>query len=99
MVLNNTDALLQSLTTLVMSNGKAVSRFGAQVVVMKNFIDATIPHLTATQRAEIAKAFRQGIEDTMSLVDDIPLPAEYHSTLLEQTNTLLNVLQTTSTTR
>lgn len=99
MVLNNPDALLQSLTDLLMSNGKAVSRFGAQVVVMRKFIDATFPLLTATQREEIAKAFRHGIEDTMSLMDDLPLPAEYHSTLLEQTNTLLNMLQTTSTTR
>jgi hypothetical protein len=95
--LNNTDALLQSLTTLVMSNGKAVSRFGAQVMVMRNFIDVALPHLTTTQRAEIAKAFRQGIENAMSLMDDISLPADYHSTLLEQTNALLNVLQTSPT--
>lgn len=92
MVLNNTDALLKSLTILVTSNGHAISRFGAQVVVMSKFLDATFPHLTATQCAEITKSFRHGIEDTMSLMDDIPLPAEYHSSLLEQTNNLLNAL-------
>ncbi|RDJ97579.1 hypothetical protein [Paraburkholderia lacunae] len=97
--MNNTDALLHSMTELVTSNGKAVARFGAQVVVMSKFIDATFPRLTATQCEEIAKAFRDGIDDAMSLMDNITLPAEYRSTLLEQTNTLLNGLQGRSTTR
>ncbi|MFL9868512.1 hypothetical protein PQR37_37265 [Paraburkholderia nemoris] len=90
--MNSPDAILKSLKTLVTSNGNAVSRFGAQVVVMSKFIDATFPQLTAAQCAEITKLFRHGIEDTMSLMDDMPLPAEYHSTLLEQTNNLLNAL-------
>ncbi|KAE8758432.1 hypothetical protein FSO04_18760 [Paraburkholderia madseniana] len=95
--MNNTDALLTSPTNVVSSNCKAVSRLGAQVVVMCKLLDTTLPHLTATQCAEISKAFRHAIEDAMSLMDDIPLTVEYHSTLLEQTNTLLTAPDRKST--
>ncbi|SDI57072.1 hypothetical protein SAMN04487926_119105 [Paraburkholderia steynii] len=92
MILNDIDSLMESLATSVASNGNAVSRFGARVVVMSKFIDATFPQLTATQCVEIIRQFRQGIEDSLSLMDDMPLPGEYHSTLLEQTNNLLTAL-------
>lgn len=95
--MNNADALLKSLVTLVTSNGKAVSRVGAQVMVMRRFIDATPPQLTATQCAEMTRVFRHGTEDTTSLMDDRSLPAEYHSTLLEQIDDLLNALNGKST--
>jgi hypothetical protein len=35
----------------------------------------------------ISRSFREGIEDAMALMDDVALPAEYHSALLEFTNT------------
>lgn len=92
--MNNIGALLQSLNTFVKSNGETLARFGARVAVMSVLLDVTLPNLTAAQRAEITKLFRHGIEDTMSLMDDVPLPAEYHSTLLEQTNAFLAILNT-----
>jgi hypothetical protein len=55
MDLNDTDALLSSLSTLVAMNGKAMSRFSAQVMVMKQFLAAAFPNLTAAQCAEITK--------------------------------------------
>ncbi|HEV3426192.1 MAG TPA: hypothetical protein VG105_20855 [Paraburkholderia sp.] len=55
MDLNDTDALLSSLSTLVATNGKAMSRFSAQVMVMKQFLAAAFPNLTAAQCAEITK--------------------------------------------
>jgi hypothetical protein len=94
--LKNTNALLKSLTTLVASNSETISSFGAQIVVMGNFLDATFPHLTAAQCAKITTSFRHEVERTMSLMDDVPLPAEYHSMLLAQTNALLNMLHARS---
>ncbi|WP_242540486.1 hypothetical protein [Trinickia mobilis] len=56
---------------------------------MSKFLDAALQHLTASQCTEIMKSFRCGIEDAMLLMDDVALPAAYHSTLLDQTNLLL----------
>ncbi|WP_242540598.1 hypothetical protein [Trinickia mobilis] len=56
---------------------------------MSMFLDAVFPRLTASQCAEITTSLWHGIEDAMSLMADVVLPAEYHSTLLEQTNLLL----------
>jgi hypothetical protein len=45
-------------------------------------------------RIEIKQSFLQGIDDVMSLMDDVPLSANYHSTLLELelTNVILSAL-------
>ena len=95
--MNKTDVLLKSLTTLVASNGNAISSLGAKTVVLTKLIDATFPHLTASQCTAISKSFRNGIEDAMSLMDDLPLPADYHSAVLEQTNMFLIALDRKST--
>jgi hypothetical protein len=65
---------------------------GARAMVMGKFIDAVLPHLTTLQRAEVTRSFRQGIEEALSLMDDVALPAEYHSALLELTNAILATL-------
>ena len=62
---------------------------GARAIVLGKFLDAALPHLTTLQCAEVSRSFRQGIEETLSMMDDVPLPAEYHPTLLELTNTIL----------
>lgn len=82
------------MRTFVTSNGETLARFGARVEVMSVLLDVTLPHLTAAQRIGITKLFRHGIEETMSLMDDMPMPAEYRSTLLEQTNMFLAILNT-----
>ena len=48
--------------------------------------------LTRAQCAEIAVAFRKGIEETMALADDVPLPDKYHIALLQQVNAVLSAL-------
>jgi hypothetical protein len=53
------------------------------------FHEAVLPYFTTPQRAAITTSFRQGVEDAMGLMDDVALPAEYHSALLELTNTIL----------
>jgi hypothetical protein len=55
-------------------------------------LEAVLPHLTPLQRVEITRSFREGIEDALSLMDDVALPAEYHSALLELTNSILAAL-------
>jgi hypothetical protein len=65
---------------------------GARAMVLGKFLEAVLPHLTTLQRIEITGAFRQGIEEAMSLMDDVALPAEYHSALLDLTNAILAAL-------
>jgi hypothetical protein len=57
-----------------------------------SFFDAAVSQLTTLQKGEVAWSFRHGVEDVMSLMDDVTLPAEYHSTLLELTNDILAAL-------
>ena len=85
--------LLSQLTNLTLSNGNAVARFGARLVVQYKFIDAVLPQLSAAQRKDVARLFRKGVEDVLSFTDDIAMPAEYHTELLHQVNLLLNSLE------
>lgn len=77
---------------LITTNTKILGALGARAMVLGKFLDVALPHLTTLQRVEIAESFRMGIEDVMSLMDDVPLPPEYHSTLLELTNGILVTL-------
>ncbi|MDH6147152.1 MULTISPECIES: hypothetical protein [Paraburkholderia] len=83
---------LEQIAKLVTANTKTMSALGARVMVLGKFLAAALPHLTTLQRAGIARSFRQGIEEAMSLMDDVPLSADYHSALLELTNGILATL-------
>ncbi len=87
--MNNVDALLSQMNELVTANTKTTSLLGARTMVMGAFFDAVLPHLTAAQRVEVNRSFRCAIEDAMSKMDDLPLPGDYHSTLLQLTNAVL----------
>jgi hypothetical protein len=52
-----------------------------------------LPQLTAAQCDEITRIFRHGVNDTMSITDDVEMPSAYHTALLEQTNALLAALE------
>jgi hypothetical protein len=65
---------------------------GARAMVLGKILEAVLPHLTTLQRVEVTRSFRQGIEEAMSLMDDVALPAEYHSALLELTKVILAAL-------
>jgi hypothetical protein len=97
--LNNAFNALGKMKEVVTANTRTVSFLGARAMVFGKFFDAVLPHLTTLQRAQIARSFRQGIEDTLSAMDDVPLPAEYHSALLELTNAILGALGQESTPR
>jgi hypothetical protein len=83
---------LGKMSEVVTANTKAVSFLGARTMVLGKFLEAALPHLTPLQRVEITRSFREGIEDALSLMDDVALPAEYHSALLELTNSILAAL-------
>lgn len=90
---DDVDNLLTTLAKLTVSNGKAVARFGACLVVQSTFIEATLSVLSDQQRITAARMFRIGIEDAMSCTDDISMPGEYHDVMLEHTNSLLSALE------
>ncbi|MFL9930662.1 hypothetical protein P0D88_15690 [Paraburkholderia sp. RL18-103-BIB-C] len=90
--MNNTDDVLAQVVELMAANTKKMGALGARAMVLGKFLEAVLPHLTTLQRIEITGAFRQGIEEAMSLMDDVALPAEYHSALLDLTNAILAAL-------
>lgn len=89
---------LQKYQQIIGSNAHTIARFGGRLAVLYNFVDAVLPQLDPTQRAEVLRHFRHGVEGVMSLTDDVQMHAEYHAALLEQTNALLNVLEMKGTT-
>ena len=88
------DNALDQIAELAAANRKKVAVLAARAMVLGEFRAAVLPHLTAMQRVAISATFREGIEDAMALMDDVPLPAEYHSALLELTNAILATLGT-----
>jgi hypothetical protein len=80
--LNDNDDVLTQMRRLVTANTKTMSSLGTRAMVLGKSFDAVIPQLTSEQRARTAESFRHCIEGVMALMDDMPLPAEYHSALL-----------------
>lgn len=87
--LNNADEVLDEIAGLMAANTTKTFVLCARAMVLATFLKAVLPHLTTLQRAEVTWSFRQGIEEAMSLMDDLALPAEYQSALLELTNAIL----------
>ena len=86
------DRLLKTMVSLVNSNGTVVSRLGARSIVLSKFADAVVPLLTRAQRDEATISFRIAIEDVMAVMDDTILSADYHSSMLVETNVCLEML-------
>ncbi|WP_063769066.1 hypothetical protein [Paraburkholderia heleia] len=86
------EMLLNSMTALVSAHGKAISRFGASVVVMSKFVEAVLPQLSAAQIERTILAFHAQLGEAMAVADGVLLPGEYRATLIEQANMLLSRL-------
>ncbi|WP_341312025.1 hypothetical protein WN982_10885 [Paraburkholderia sp. IMGN_8] len=97
--MDNANEVLGKMAGLVTTNTKTMSMLGARAMVLGAFFDAALLHLSTSQRAEVARSFRRGIEDAMAQMDDVALPAEYHSVLLGLTNAILAALGRESVTR
>lgn len=76
--MNNSNEVLNKTAVLATANMKATSMLGARAIVLGTFLDAALPELTTLQCAKVTQSFRQGVEDAMSRMDDVALPAEYH---------------------
>lgn len=87
--LNNANDAPDELAGLIAANSPNMVALCARAMVLVTFLKAALPHLTTLQRADVTLSFRQGIEEAMSLMDDLALPADYHSALLELTNAIL----------
>jgi hypothetical protein len=90
--MNDSEEWLSRMSRLVTANTKTASILGARSMVLGKFLDAALPLLTNSQRGEISQSFRQVIEDSASITDDMPLPADYHSAMFELTNAILSAL-------
>lgn len=88
----NNDALTDALTTLSKSNGITGIQHGARLAVIGELLVSMLMHMPHAMRADIARLFRDRIEDLMSLSDDRCLPEKYHSALLTEINRYLNAL-------
>jgi hypothetical protein len=80
------------MSALITKHTKAAAVRSARAMVLGKFLDATLLHLTQVQSAEIRKSFRVGAKDLMAMMDDVPLSADYHASLLELTNSTLVAL-------
>ncbi|AUT66391.1 hypothetical protein [Paraburkholderia terrae] len=87
--MNNANEKLDEIAGLMAANTTKVLVLCARAMVLATFLKAVLPHLTTLQRTEVTWPFRQGIEEAVSLMDDLALPAEYHSALFELTNAIL----------
>jgi hypothetical protein len=85
--------LFDALVTLSKTNSINLLQHGAQVAVVGELLVSVMTHLPYAMRADIANAFRDRIENLMSLSDDRCLPQSYHSALLAEVNRYLNALR------
>jgi hypothetical protein len=95
----DTDEVLGGVIAFMAANTKRMGVLGARAMVLGTFLQAALPHLTTLHRVEITSSFRLGIEDVLAAMDDVALPAEYHSALLELTNAIVAALGQRSGTR
>ena len=91
--------MLGKFPGLVTGTTRTVGMPGARAMVLGKSFDAALPRLTTLQRAEVTRSFRHGIEDALSCMDDVPVSAKYHSTLLQLANAILDALDGESATR
>lgn len=90
--MKDADEALNHMSRLVTANTQTMGMLSAQAIVLGQFFDAALPQLTIVQRGEVTRSFRQGIEGVLSLTDDVGLSAEFHSVLLQITNSILVAL-------
>jgi hypothetical protein len=93
------DRLLQTLKIAMSSSVLLVSNLGAKNLALGKLVDAVIPLLSPAQCSQATAIFREAIEDVMALMDDQLLPPDYHSTILNQTNACIGMLENQSRNR
>ncbi|WP_231409589.1 hypothetical protein [Ralstonia solanacearum] len=84
---------LDALNASISENLGRVSKLGARVVALSRFVAVAFPHLPASDCAAIERAFREQINDAMSMTSDEPVPGLYEEALLTEVNLLLAALK------
>ncbi|MEI6001665.1 hypothetical protein H3V53_32230 [Paraburkholderia bengalensis] len=74
------------MTVAVTTSLSSMVGLGARNIVLLKFYDSALPFLTRQQCMAILARFQSGVEDAMALMDDQALPAEFHATVLKETN-------------
>jgi hypothetical protein len=87
------DTLLESLASLSRASGMTVVQHGARLAVIGELLVSVLTQMPAAMRTDTVEAFRNRIEDLMSMSDDRRLPEQYHSALLTEVNRYLNALR------
>ena len=84
--MNSYDAVVTRMSELTTHSTEVSAILGARALVLGAFVEQVIPLLTSPQCSSLAEAFKRSVEDIMALMDDVCLPAQFHSTLLSLTN-------------
>jgi hypothetical protein len=90
--MNTADEVLHLAREMVARNTHTLSVIGARSIVLTKFLDAVLPYLTTSQSVIVSHSFRQGIDEVLALLDDVPVPPEHLATLLEMTSSIQNAL-------
>jgi hypothetical protein len=91
--LNVDEEFLGAVASAVSSSLTSVIGLGARKIVLSKLIDATLPLLTPEQCSQILPKFQASVEDIMAMMDDLRLPADFHSVILEETNACIERLK------
>ncbi len=91
--MNNVTEALDELSNLVNVRTKTMGVLAARALVLGKFFDGVMPHLTLSQRSKVSEAFRDGMEDVASMMEGVPLPAEYYSAMRELKDTIFASLK------
>jgi DNA-binding FadR family transcriptional regulator len=83
------EGMLESMSDLAARSTQVSTTLGARALVLGKFLETAAPQLTASQCILIGQAFKRGIEDIMSQMDNTPLPQAFHSELLSLTNDII----------
>jgi hypothetical protein len=87
------NAMPEQVARNLKTHSDAMIQYGARLLVMREMLVALSAHMPPQRRAEVEKAFRQRIDDLLSLTDDRMLTADFHSTLLSEVNYYLNEIK------
>jgi len=90
--MHDADGFLTSMSKLAAHNTLVSASVSARALVLGKFLEVAMSQLTAAQCRDITPAFKQGIEDIMTMMDDMALPQAFHSEFLSLTNTIIDKL-------
>jgi hypothetical protein len=91
--MSNADKALHLANELVTRNTHTISVVAARSIALTKFIEAVLPYLTASQSVMVSHSFRQGIDEVLSLMDDVPVQPAHLAALLEMTSSIQEALK------